>query len=161
MLERAALAAALSAAAAGAAAGQTFERAQQDVNHRIVGLTNTGEVVYIAPVGRYADVVLSDDHRTVMWRATAPFRDPDTQRFETVSYRIGWYRDARLHTYTAPDERFIRDAWLVDSGRRIGVNYGGAHFAGQNVLLDASSGARLASFADDDKTKKAVPAWVR
>jgi len=155
------LASVLIIACAATGAAQTFERAGQDIHQRIVGETAKGEVVLIAPVGRYADVKLSADKKTVSWRATAEFLDPTTNRFETVSYRIGWYRNGRLHAYVAPDERFIRDAWLVDSGRRIGVNYGGLHFSGTNVLLDTSTGKLLASFADADKTKKAVPAWVR
>lgn len=143
---------------ANAIAAQTFERAQQDVYHRIAGLTTTGTLVLIAPAGRYAAVQLSDDHKTVLWRATSQLRVGD--RLETVSYRIGWYRGGDRHSFSA-NGAFVRDTWLVDSGRRIGVSYGGLHFAGLNVLLEARTGRKLASFADEDKTRKPVPAWVR
>lgn len=142
------------------ASAQRFSRAGKDMHERIVGLTTNDSAVLIAPVGSYAHVELSDDGRTVLWRVTSRLRDADAQRVETVSRRIEWYRAGRRHEYSA-GEVFVRDAWLVDSGRRIGVNYGGLHFAGRNVLLDANTGNVLASFADADKTKKPVPAWVR
>lgn len=150
------LACTLSLIAAGAQA-QAFTRAQQDVYHRIAGITTKGEIVLIAPVGRYTDVELSEDKKTVLWKVRSISREPD--RADTTSHLIGWYRDGRRHSYLAGG--YVRGMWFVAGGRRIGVKYGGEHVAGMNVLIDARTGKELARFLDADKTTKHVPVWVR
>ena len=137
--------------------GQTFTAAHIDSRKRIVATTTAGPVRVLAKSGRYSDPELSDDQLTIVWQvlSTIQYHGAPIE----VSSRVNWYRGARSHSFSA-GVFLVRSVWFVERGQRIGVNIGGMHFAGLNVLLDASTGKELDSFADLEKATKPIPGWV-
>jgi hypothetical protein len=147
----------LSLLLASSVSAQTFTSATIDKRMRIVGSTTDGRLVVLARPGRYTRLQISEDHRTVVWLVVSRIQYHDAQT--DVSHLLSWYRAGRRHSFST-GEVFIRDVWFYNDGKDIGVNYGGMHFAGANVLLDALTGKETDFFADRDKSNKTVPAWV-
>ena len=56
-------------------------------------------------------------------------------------------------------EPFIRQFWFWMKGRRVGIDCGGAHFAGHEILYDVDTLKPIASFDQAHAQEAKPPRW--
>jgi hypothetical protein len=102
-----------------------------------------GKDIQVTTAGDILDVQKSSDGITVAWRVaddTAP-DGSSAPLADRGSHQVVVYRDGA--TKTIECEPFIRDYWFWNHGTRIGIDCGGMHFAGRELLYDTATATQV------------------
>ena len=108
-----------------------FRRAYIGKNGAVHVVTENGRDTQIAKKGRNNQVRLSRNKRVVAWIS-------DHSKDESS---LNIYYEGKIRTVSGGP--FVRDFWFVDDGTKIGVDIGGLHFAGTEILYDVATGSQL------------------
>jgi hypothetical protein len=98
------------------------------------------------------DVLMSPDHKLVVWSVMYKDKDGNALSEEVRIYRQGRVR--RLHCGPANSEFAFREG-----GRRLVLRCAGLHFAGLQELYDTHTLQRIASFQEAEVPLERRPAW--
>jgi hypothetical protein len=132
-----------------------LKSAYLDDTQNIHIVTGEGKDIKLTSGGHRNSVVLSPDGEVAAWlvvhRWTAPGdREPGSS--ELVIYRNGRARSIKC-------EPFIRQFWFTMKGRRVGIDCGGSHFAGREILYDSRTLKPVASFQQSEVPVNQRPSW--
>lgn len=126
-----------------------------DASGNIRLVTAAGKALSIDNGGRAAKPRLSPDGQSAAWLYMG---EPPAQGESLPgSSELRVYRDGKTRAIRC--EPLIRDFWYWKKGGRIGIDCGGSHFAGREVLYDAKSLKQLDSFVQADVPVEKRPEW--
>jgi hypothetical protein len=134
------------------ACADKIERIYLDAGHNVHAVFEDGKDLRLSSTGDSIQPLLSADKSTVGWlRSLKDF--PDASNDLTV------YRDGRQYSLSC--EPFIRDFWFLSHGTQVGIDCGGLHFAGREMLYGIPSMKKLASFSQALVPMDERPAWSK
>jgi hypothetical protein len=121
-----------------------------DSDHKDTQVTTTGNIL---------DVEKSADGLTVAWRVaddSAP--DGSTARIaDRGSHQVVIYRNGKARSIEC--KPFIRDYWFWRRGTYLGIDCGGLHFAGREILYDTTTLKQIDSLDQAVIQSKDRPEW--
>lgn len=106
---------------------------------------------------RFSEPVISPDRLTVAWTSVLALQAMDGEPCRSMAARVYIHRNGR--TRFIDGDPFIRNIWFVDRGRKIGIEFGGLHFAGREALHDTATLKRLAGFSQARVPAAERPPW--
>ncbi len=115
-------------------------------NGNVVLIYRDGSRISLTRKGNNDSLQISDDRLTVAWRKTT----------ETGS-SVFLYRNGSIRKIEGGP--FIRGFWFVDGGKKIGVDSGGLHFAGVEILYDVATLKELDSMEQATVPGPERPEW--
>ncbi len=120
-----------------------------------------GQDAQVTTTGNILDVKKSTDGATVAWRvADAQGSAPDGSDADFAnrgSHQVVVYRGGKTGSIECMP--FIRDYWFWKRGTRIGIDCGGMHFAGTEILYDSSTLKQIDSVDDVTVPMEKRPEW--
>lgn len=134
------------------ACADKIQRLYLDAEHNVHAMLDGGKDLVLTTTGDAIQPLLSVDKSTAGWLRAS-------KDFPAASSDLTIYRDG--HQYTLSCEPFIRDFWFLSHGTQVGIDCGGLHFAGQEMLYSIPSMKKLASFSQWLLPIDKRPVWSR
>ncbi len=126
-----------------------LQRAYLSKRGNVHVVTTNGRDMQLTSKGHNDRVQLAGNKKTVAWISN-PLKDESSLKF---------YYEGKIRTVQGGP--FVRDFWFVDDGSKIGVDIGGLHFAGTEILYDVVSGRRLEEVKQRELPYDKRPPWSR
>ena len=128
------------------AAPSTINRAYKDAQNKVRIVNRAGKQVAFFPGTRARDLCLSHDRTTQAWIVRVFGND-----------QLTLYRNHKTHIIQCAG--VISNFRFVNQGRQACIDCGGAHFAGEEILYDTATHAKLASVDQGTVILGQRPPW--
>ena len=142
-------------ATSGQAGAAGLQRAYLDDHQNVHVVTAAGKDVKLSAHGHRSNASLAPDGETAAWLVQYKDAAPGTTEpgaGELVLYRHGRARSIKCAPY-------IRQYWFWMQGRFVGIDCGGNHFAGREILFDTITLKRVATFSQAEVAVEQRPSW--